>query len=233
MREELEKLGRLQELDLKIDRARMLVSSAPAIYREIESEITKEKSGLNLVAIHKADLEKQKRGLETEIVMDQDRIKNIESRLNTVTNNKEFHAVTKEAEKAKKLISDREKTIVELTEKISAQDKIAGEFEARIASLNEKLEVRKNEVGSQVGEADKEIASYAGDRNSIISEITPPLMSRYNRIRVRYNDALVACKGGHCTSCNVALPPQMYIQVQKCLEFLACPSCQRLLFFKV
>jgi uncharacterized protein len=233
VREELEKLTRLQELDLKIDRARKLVSSAPQAFANLEKELGAETASFQSATQLKLDLEKQKRQLETDIVMDNDRIKNIEGRLGAVTNNKEFHAASKEADKAKKAISDREKVIAEMAEKITGQDKVMAEIQTKIDALNQQLEAKRGEVGTQVGEADKEIASYAGDRNSIVSEITPPVMSRYNRIRTRYSDAVAIVSRGHCSACNVALPPQMYIQVQKALELLTCPNCQRLLYYKV
>ena len=233
MREELEKLSRLQDLDLKIDKAKKLMSAAPQAFSQLETEINAEKTKLDAATNSKNDFEKQKRQLETEIMMDNDRIKNIEGRLSNVTNNKEFHAASKESEKAKKLISDREKTIVELTEKIKGQETVIGEVQAKLDDLSGKLTVKKTEVGSAVGEADKEISSYAGDRDSMVAQVQPALMSRYNRIRTRYSDAVVAVRNGHCSSCNVALPPQMYIQVQKGLELITCPSCQRLLYYKV
>lgn len=233
MREELEKLARLQELDLKIDRARKLVSSAPEAFASIESVITVENQNLAAATQTKLDLEKQKRQLETDIIMDHDRIKNIEARLGGVTNNKEFHAASKESDKAKKSISDREKLVAEISEKIANHEKVFEEINARIGALQGQLESKRGEIGSQVGLADKEIESYAGDRDSIVSSITPPVMSRYNRIRTRYSNALAIVSHGHCTECNVALPPQMYIQLQKALELLTCPNCQRLIFYKV
>lgn len=233
MREDLEKLGRLQELDLKIDRAKKIMASAPLAFKNLEDQIFQERSALSQAETLKADLESQKRNLETEILMDKDRIKNIESRLGNVTNNKEYHAASKEAEKAKKLISDREKTVLELIEKIATQEKLASEIGARLEAYNSQLSEKKTEIGTQMGEADKEIASYSGDRSAIVAEIKPPLMSRYTRIRTVYSDAIVAARSGHCSSCNVSLPPQLYIQVQKGLELVTCPSCQRLLYHQI
>jgi predicted nucleic acid-binding Zn-ribbon protein len=233
VREELEKLSRLQELDLKMDRARKLVSSAPEAFSNLEKEIEKEKNALNLATNQKLDSEKQKRQLETDIVMDGDRIKNIESRLGGVTNNKEFHAASKESDKARKAISDREKLIADLGEKIKGQDVVVTEIQSRIDVLTNQLEAKRGEVGSQVGEADKEIASYAGDRDAIVADIQVALLGRYNRIRTKYPNALSIMTTSNCTSCNVCLPPQMYIQVQKALEVLTCPNCQRLLYYKI
>src|SRR4051812_17911423 len=101
VREELEKLSRLQEIDLKIDRARKLVSSAPSAFNELEREMNSQRAALEAMQTAKSDMEKQKRQIETDNLMDRDRIKNIEDRLSNVTNNKEFHAASKESDKAK------------------------------------------------------------------------------------------------------------------------------------
>ncbi len=231
--EELAKLTRLQELDFKIDRAKKLVSSGPQAFALLEKELGAETANLNSATNQKTDMEKQKRQLETDNLMDQDRIKNIESRLGAVTNNKEFHAASKEGDKAKKMISDREKMIADLAEKIVAQQTKITEIQTRVDALNTQLEQKRSEVGSAAGEAEKEIAAYAGDRNAIVSEIAPPVISRYNRIRTRYSDALVPVINGRCTSCNMVLPPQLYIQVQKGVDFISCPSCQRLVYHKL
>ncbi|MCC6278137.1 MAG: hypothetical protein IT289_09510 [Oligoflexia bacterium] len=233
VREELEKLSRLQEIDLRIDQANKIKNQAPNAFSELEKQIATESLQAQTLSNTKDELEKQKRSLETDMAMDSDRIKNIEGRLGAVSNNKEYHAASKEVDKAKKLISDRTKMVSDLSEKIAAQNQALSVVEAKIAELKTELEKRQAEVGSKVQEADNEIAKIAGDRTSAASQVNPSLISRYNRIRTRYSDALVAARGGHCTSCNVSLPPQMYIQVQKGLELVSCPSCQRLLYYSI
>jgi predicted nucleic acid-binding Zn-ribbon protein len=233
LREELEKLSRLQEIDLKIDRARNQANSAPAILQALSDELAAaQKAHATLLAGIEA-LEKQKRSLETDIMMDRDRIKNIEERLGSITNNKEYHAVSKEADKAKKLITDREKMILDIGEKVAAQQALVAESQSRVDEVASRHKTKQDEVGSAIGETEKEIASYADDRGSVAGSIQQAIISRYIRTRTRYSDALAVANGGRCTSCNVALPPQMYIQVQRAVEMLTCPSCQRILFYKL
>ncbi len=233
VREELEKLGRLQEIDFKIDQVKKLVATAPKIYESLESEVKKHEKALMQLETELASATKQKKDLEIEVAMDKDRIKNIEGRLGQVTNNKEFFAASKEAEKAKKSITDREKMIVDLVETISKKEAALVEAKSSLEQSRGQLDAKKQEVGSQVGQADQEIASYSGDRNALLSAIKQPLLSRYNRIRTVHAVAITVADSGRCTSCNVALPPQMFIQVQKALELITCPSCQRILYTKL
>jgi predicted nucleic acid-binding Zn-ribbon protein len=196
VREELEKLSLLQQLDLQIDKAKKVKNLAPNAFAELEKQLASENIQLKAVDAQVEETEKQKRNLESEMAMDGDRIKNIEGRLGTVSNNKEFHAANKEVEKAKKTNTDRTKTIADLAEKAAVQKALQAEIQARIAALNESIEKRKTEVGSQVQDADNEIAKITSDRTSAAAAVNPALMSTYNRIRTRHADALVAVKSG-------------------------------------
>lgn len=233
MQENLEKLGRLQEIDFKIDRAKKLVTGAPKLFADAEAKLNKEKDLLAQAQGVLTTLETQKRMLQTEITMNNDRIKNIDGRLGQVSNNKEFHAATKEAEKAKKLIQDQEKLVSDILVKIEDAVKKVQEMEARVQTMASELETKKAEVGVQIGEADKEIGSYAGDRQAIASGIDVRLVSQYNRIRTRYSEALVVIRANHCASCNVTLPPQLFNKLQRGDEIITCPSCSRILHFKM
>ena len=43
--------------------------------------------------------------------------------------------------------------------------------------------------------------------------------------------AVVEAKGGKCTGCQMKLPPQLFILVQRVETLESCPACQRFLFF--
>jgi len=233
VREELEKLGRLQEIDFKIDKVKKLVATAPKLYETLEGEVKIQEKSLAQKEAELNSFNKQKKDHEIEIAMDTDRIKNMEGRLGQVTNNKEFFAASKEAEKAKKNISDREKIVIDLIAAITKKEAELVDVKTQLQAAVDLLESKKIEVGSQVGQADQEIAGYTGDRKALLDGIKQPLISRYNRIRTVHAVAITVADSGRCTSCNVALPPQMFIRVQKALELISCPSCQRILYTKM
>jgi len=58
------------------------------------------------------------------------------------------------------------------------------------------------------------------------------VLYKYDFIRSRRpGTAIVAAEDGHCNGCFMALPPQLFIQVQRGENLETCPSCQRILFF--
>ena len=63
-------------------------------------------------------------------------------------------------------------------------------------------------------------------------EVPAPVFGRYEFIRERLqHPVIVPVNGGVCSGCNIAIPPQNYIELQKAAQILSCPNCQRLMFW--
>ena len=57
-------------------------------------------------------------------------------------------------------------------------------------------------------------------------------MRRYERVLARREGrAVVEALNGKCTGCQMKLPPQLFILVQRLETLESCPACQRFLFF--
>lgn len=56
---------------------------------------------------------------------------------------------------------------------------------------------------------------------------------RYEFIRERLeHPVIVGVRDGICTGCNIAIPPQSFIELQGGKQILSCPNCQRLIFWE-
>ena len=66
------------------------------------------------------------------------------------------------------------------------------------------------------------------------SEAVPaPILTRYNFIRSRIpNPVIVPVSEGVCKGCNVVIPPQAFIDLQKGEQILSCPNCLRIIFWE-
>ena len=59
-----------------------------------------------------------------------------------------------------------------------------------------------------------------------------PILARYEFIRSRLaNPVIVSVDQGVCSGCNISIPPQFFIELQKGQQILSCPNCQRLIFW--
>ena len=59
-----------------------------------------------------------------------------------------------------------------------------------------------------------------------------PILKRYEFIRSRIkNPVIVPVDAGICSGCHISIPPQSFIELQKGIQILSCPNCQRLIYW--
>jgi hypothetical protein len=64
-------------------------------------------------------------------------------------------------------------------------------------------------------------------------KVQPVLYRRYELIRKRRGSAIAFTHEGTCSACHMTLPPQLFQQLMRREEFGQCPSCNRILYFRV
>lgn len=154
------------------------------------------------------------------------------SRLSNISSQRELTALNKELDSARKAISTRNEELKRLTEQLDEteedQEKKGVEREALFkemraveARLEADLEVRRAESSR--------IEARKGELRGLLGG---PLFSRYTRIsKARGGVAVSDATGGKCAGCNIAIPPQVYIRLQRLESLESCSNCQRYLIF--
>ncbi len=231
LKEQLKALEQLQELDLKIDSLKKKKADLPGAMKESEDAFQQVRRAVEAKQNAQAELEKSKRQTRAAIDLNNDRLARSTSRLEGVQNSQEYQAVSKEIDQLKKLNANLEEQIAKVDQDIAA---IATELEGLTASLNQAREARdarSSQMSEEGSKIDQDIASLQAERTQYLDRVEKRLVSQYERIRpVRAGMGIVPAVGGRCKGCNMILPPQLYIQVQRGTEAHQCPSCFRLLF---
>jgi len=168
---------------------------------------------------------RQQQGIET------DQIKKAESRLPAIQTQKEYVAVLKEIDMAKK-------TCLETQTQISEINKQIDELEADLAEKNTSLDIMKKqtaargkEIEALLSENEQKISARRATRESLAKDLPKSLLSKYQRIFARREGlALVGVAEGACCGCHMQLPPQQYNQLHRGTELQSCPHCNRLLY---
>ncbi len=74
--------------------------------------------------------------------------------------------------------------------------------------------------------------SVDGRRSALSSKVDDRTIRRYECVLSRRDGrAVVTAHGGKCTGCQMKLPPQLFILVQRGHTLESCPACQRFLYF--
>ena len=63
-------------------------------------------------------------------------------------------------------------------------------------------------------------------------DIPAPVLGRYEFIRNRLrHPVIVPVEEGICSGCHIAIPPQVFIDLQRGNHIMSCPNCQRLMYW--
>jgi len=233
LRKQLEGLVALQIVDLKIEEMERVKDEIPQHIASLEEDFRKEEEKVISQRSELEKFQKERRRKEKELEEEIERVKKAEARVFEIKTNKEYQAVQKELENAKKLNKQREEEILEILERLE-------EMEKHLQKAEKALEVRRKECQRQISDLqqkaasfDQEMASQVQRREERRKEISPDLLSKYCRLREKRQGVAVAqVMNGVCHACYMNLRPQLYIELQKQETLIFCPNCNRILFWE-
>lgn len=223
-------LIKLQELDSKIrlhDRQEALF---PAEIEKIQHEIDGRAEAFQQEVAKLETLEKERRQRERDLEAAGERIKKIQGKLPEVKTNKEYQAFLSEIDHLKEKMDQYE---VEIIERLDEADKLREELKGKekiYLEEKEKLEARKAELGEKLKHLPDDLKGLKARRIDLEKKIPADLLNRYRTLlEKRAGIAVVYVKKEICQGCHMNIPPQLFNQIQKGEQILACPHCNRIL----
>jgi predicted nucleic acid-binding Zn-ribbon protein len=225
---QLKALECLQEIDLKIDSLKKNRGGMPAQLKALEEGVLKLKMSVDAKKKAIEDIEKSQRQTQAAQELNRDRLTRANSKLEAVGNSQEFQAANKEIEQLKKSLEEQTKKAVL---DIEALNKAAAELSAQLEKQMGEKEAQGAILNTQGSRLDTDIGALTAERKQFVSQVEPRILSQYDRIRgARAGIGIVPAVGGRCKGCNMMVPPQLFIEIQRANQLHQCPSCQRLLF---
>lgn len=229
---QIEQLISLQKVDDEIHSIRQELDNAP---KDLESlrlrfaEITEERTRQQDKMAHLRDQEKR---IGLEIEDDTARLKKSKGKLMQVENTREYHAMVREMDSLERVHRTRAEERTALAEELTRQTALQQETEERLAAAQVELEDFEAGLQARLDKAQTALDGLLLKRGETGREIPAPVFSRYEFIRERLeHPVIVPVSDGICSGCNIAIPPQSYIELQKASLILSCPNCQRLMFW--
>jgi predicted nucleic acid-binding Zn-ribbon protein len=231
LRDQLKALENLQEIDIKIDALKKEKSSFPAAMKSLDDGISKLKTSTDLKSKVIADIEKSKNQTSAALDLNRDRLARANSKLEAVQNSHEFQAASKEIEQLKKLSNTLEEQSKKSTSDIESLTKEFGEMNTNFQKVSAEREAQMAMLSTSSQKLDKEINALVSARAQFVPKVEPRLLSQYDRVRAaRAGWGIVPAVGGRCKGCNMMVPPQLFIEIQRGNQLHQCPSCNRILF---
>jgi len=229
--EKMNLLRELQEVDQELAELATVRAKYEGELQDLSAEKNRIQGMVDELNAELNELQKEESQLQQEMLGEKDQIAKVEARLPEIQTQKEYVAVLKEIDMAKKASLD---TQVKITEKENQLTDLMSDLEEKqgeLATIAEKSDLRQAEVEKILSESDETSAARQATRNSLAKDLPKALLSKYQRIFSRRGGLAVAqVVDGACLGCNIQLPPQQYNRLHKGTELQSCPHCNRLLY---
>jgi len=229
--EQLQLLRDLQELDqqkLDIDQQRQQQTGELA---ELQVVVDRLQEMVDTLDADIATIEESRGELRLSLTKEQDNVERAEKRLPQIKTQKEYVAVLKEVDTAKKLAKELEVQIAEKNQELESLQADRAEKVDELNTRQEETSSRKSEIDARIGELDGQLGTMASQRGNLVGQLPTPLRKRYELLlNRRAGLAVVEARSGACLGCNMHLPPQLFNSLFVTQEVQSCPHCSRLLF---
>jgi len=234
LKKKLDMLEELQEVDQRIDALKANQDGLKAELNGINQGVDATREEIAILEVRLAQLESEKGELEGTHAAELENIARSETNMKEIKTNKEFQAVGREITAARKQVTDLEE---QLLQKISQIDELTGELAEKKSRCDELAENSAQRILAKQAEIDKIQSDIDADtirRENVTKGIPASLVKKFTLLREqRRGQALAIARDGYCMGCNMQLPPQLFNNLYKYEELLACPHCQRILILKL
>lgn len=233
MKEEVQQLIDVQELDQKILEARKKRNELLTRKEKLEAQTEKLEKVVSEIQEQIDEVQEDVSSLNQDLAKEQDNVAKAENRLPEVKTQKEYLAILKEVDAAKKNVKDIE-------EALKLKQQVQSELEAdkddklrELEELNSDNASQLKDIETLVAELEEIDVKETPKRDKLIDQVPDALQKRYELVLNRLNSvALVEAKNYTCTGCHMRLPPQFFNNMLKSKNISTCPQCNRLLYIE-
>jgi len=232
MKEELQKLITLQNLDTTIRKLEKAQEAIPERRAEIEREFDQRAFEIRALENRRDESKHTRARLENEVVEQKGRAERAERNLMSSKKQDEYTAAIREADSARKQISALETQILEQLEILEQAEGALNERASEIASLNSDRESRLKAFDDESGTIGERLAAARKERDEVFANLPKQLSGLYSRIRARIRDgvAVAEARNRSCSACFMSLRPQVMAEIRRGEEIITCDNCGRILY---
>ncbi len=231
LREKLKALEELQQIDLETNDVRAELESIGPKRAEVEEKVREARRSYDEEKGRLEANERERRGLETLLGMERDKVKKWEGRLGEIRTPREYAALSREIDIAKKSNDTQSEQLKALTGQAVEIQKALEERAEWLAEQEEATQGGLAQLDARRAEVAERLRQLEARRGEAARAVEPALLSKYENIRRRRAGvALAPVVGMTCRGCNRNVPPQLAITLQRADSIETCPNCHRIIY---
>lgn len=232
MKEVLERLIKIKDLDEEIKKNEQLLKHIPEKINRLQREIEKKNSQLNQAKNRLVEIKKIYKMKEGDIAENESKINKLNQQIHAVKTNDEYRAILKEVEFLKNANLKSEEEMIALLEEedmiknsINVLEKETKEFvERKNAEINDLIKQKDATADVQ----DKKRFMYRDEIHKLPEEIRK-IYERINRARER--PICIVNEDGVCTGCFSNITAQVLNELKRKARLILCDNCGRIIVY--
>ena len=231
MKDMLDRLVTLQETDEKIVAFQKEEEQIPREIQEKEKTVGILEEEHNQIRTTLDEIEKQISDLNLELSEVKEHQRRSQARALAVKTQREYQAVQRESDVARKRRGELEAQIKEFIEEKGVIEESYLEVGSKMGDEAKTLKKERNEADSRLKKLQSERQGLEKTRAVAADLIDPVLLGKYQKVFERYRGkGVVRVAGGVCNGCFMTIPPQLYNQVLAQGGIHQCPNCGRIIY---
>ena len=231
MNSDLKQLIRLQSIDTSIQQLRIRIDKFPFISKALDEKLRSAQIAVSAAQEKAKSNQTSRKKFEGEISAIEGKISKYRDQMMAVKTNEEYRALQHEIEHAQQAIRKIEDDILNLMlEAESGQTELKA-AEAQLKEDQQKVNAERKQLEEENKRDLSALDSYLKERKQIEGSVPSDLVSRYERVRkLRGGIGVAAARNEVCEICQVRIRPQVFQEIRRNDQIIACDACQRILY---
>ena len=231
LREKLKALEELQQIDLDLNEIQAAISAHPVKKSELEAGVVSARKTWEQEQARLEQNERERRQLESLLGMERDKVKKWEGRLGEIRTPREYAALSREIDIAKKTNEGQAEQVKELTAQAEGLRKGVETREEELSEREAAAQASSEEIDKKKAADEERAKALEARRAEAAKVVDPGLLAKYENIkRRRAGVAIAPVVGMTCKGCHRNIPPQLAITLQRANSIETCPNCHRIIY---
>jgi len=232
VRDQLKRLEELQAHDARIQELENSLKAIPMKLAATQNDLARVEGLLTTERQALAETERYYAEQKGQLTEDEIQVAGAKHKLSQAKNSKEYMAAQREIDQRREGLTTREGEIAKLVDAVDAKKKLLAERAGDVDSLKSSIDKDGEVARARMAEIEAKIAEQRAERDKLAADVKPEVLKRYSSIRMRRGLAVVSVRNGTCQGCNMNIPPQLFIVIQRGQTIETCPSCHRIIYWE-